>query len=126
MRLRHQTRRAALAGALLAVTALGAAGCGTSRYSRRLEEDGRLSALATRSLAEARVTGVGLEARSHDGVVALLGHVSRPADRDRAEKAVAGIAGVVRVNNLILVEEELSASTAAPASRGAPLNARAD
>ena len=111
-------RRAPIAAAALLVAL--AAGCAGPRYARLRRTDEGLSAAANRSLREAGFSGRSVEARTHGGVVALLGKVGRPEDVRRAERAVEAIPGVLRVNNLILIDEgpprtaEFAAANRAP------------
>jgi hypothetical protein len=107
----------ALVSLMLAI-AISSAGCASSEYARQQDADRQLSALvgerlaAVPDLATARVA-----ARSHWGVVALVGEVSDENTRREAERVAAEVAGVVRVDNLILViEGESKAEASAPAT----------
>ncbi len=121
---KHRWRSLAAASALLAVLA---AGCGSSAYARRTAEDRHLSARVGDSLAASPgLSGVNVEARSHWGVVALLGEVPDEALRQEAERAATAVPGVVRVNNLILVVKGASKAEGRAPAAGALFIARAD
>jgi hypothetical protein len=104
-----------------------AAGCGSSAYARRTDQDQLLSArvderlAATSSLAGSRV-----EAKSHWGVVALLGEVPEEQLKREAEQVATTVPGVVRVNNLILVAKEASRAGGSAPPEGSLTIARAD
>ena len=119
---RHRSTSSAVA--LLISCSFLASACGTTAYSRRVDADRRVSVEANAALRQARVLGTGIEARSYRGVVALFGQVGRETERRKAEAAVAGVAGVLRVNNLILVVGDEPERAAAAAESGAPLTAR--
>jgi len=106
-----------LSSLLLSIAILGA-GCASSKYARQHDADRQLSALVGERLAEVPVlANARVAARSHWGVVALVGEVSDENTRREAERVAAGVAGVVRVDNLILViEGESKAEASAPAT----------
>jgi hypothetical protein len=114
-----------LATAVLFLSAVGAGGCGSSAYSRHTAEDARLSALIEQRLtATAGLSASAVRARSHWGVVALVGEVpEEQLKRDAGQLAVA-VPGVVRVNNLILVVKGDSQAEGSPLPAGSLLIAR--
>jgi osmotically-inducible protein OsmY len=122
-RSRHSTRILATAAVLLA--AAGAGGCGSSAYSRRTAEDARLSALVEQRLAAtSSLSGSKVQARSHWGVVALVGEVREEQLAREAGQLAVGVPGVVRVNNLILVVKGNSQAEGSPLPAGSLLIAR--
>jgi osmotically-inducible protein OsmY len=109
-------------------TAFLAAGCGSSAYTRRRDKDALLSARVGQELAATpALTGARVEARSHWGVVALLGEVADETIRSEAGRVAGAIPGVARVDNLILVVKEggPSAAGSTPA-KGALILARTE
>jgi hypothetical protein len=106
-----------LASPILAIAILGA-GCASSSYARQQEADRQLSALLDERLAEAPLPSTArVAARSHWGVVALVGEVPDEDSKREAERVAAGVAGVVRVDNLILVVKgDAKAEASAPAA----------
>jgi hypothetical protein len=104
-----------------------AAGCGSSAYVRRTDSDRLLSAqvderlAATSGLADSHV-----QAKSHWGVVALLGEVPEEQLKREAERVATTVPGVVRVNNLILVAKEASRAVGSAPPQGSLTIARAD
>lgn len=102
---------------MLSVAILGA-GCVSSKYARQDDADRQLSALVSERLAAVPVLATAkVTARSHWGVVALVGEVPDENTRREAERVAAGVTGVVRVDNLILViEGESKAEASAPAA----------
>lgn len=93
-----------IATAALLLTAVGAGGCGSSAYARRTADDARLSALVEQRLTTADgLSASRVRARSHWGVVALVGEVPEEQLREDAGQLAVKVPGVVRVNNLILV-----------------------
>jgi BON domain-containing protein len=116
-----------LATAALFLAAVGAGGCGSSAYTRRTADDARLSALVekrlttTSGLSRARV-----RAKSHWGVVALVGEVSEEQLKHEAGSLAVGVPGVVRVNNLILVVKGDSQAEGSPLPADSLLIARTE
>src|SRR5688500_13377503 len=97
--------------AALLLLPLIAAGCGSSTYARRANGDRQLSAQVDDRLASTpTLSSVRLEAKSHWGVVALLGEVPEEELRLQAEQVASAVPGVVRVNNMILVVKSASKS----------------
>lgn len=96
-----------LCGAVIGIVILGAAGCGSSDYARRRDADQRLSArVGERLAADPALSAANLAARSHSGVVALLGEAPSEQARVEAERIAGAVPGVARVDNLILVAKE--------------------
>jgi len=119
----HSTKLLATAAVLLA--AAGATGCGSTAYGRRTAEDGRLSGLVEQRLAAASsLSGSKVQAKSHWGVVALLGEVPEEQLKGEAGRLAVGIPGVVRVNNLILVVKGDSQAEGSPLPADSLLIAR--
>jgi osmotically-inducible protein OsmY len=115
-----------LLGAALAVALLGV-GCGSTQYAQRREADQRLSAtVGERLAAEPALSSSRLEARSHRGVVALLGEVPDDGLKRDAERVAREVPGVARVNNLILVVKGDSETGGSTPAKGALLMARTD
>jgi BON domain-containing protein len=102
---------------MVAIAILGA-GCASSRHARQQEADRQLSALLAERLSDAPLLRTAkVLARSHWGVVALVGEVPDEESRREAERVAAGVAGVVRVDNLILVVKgDAKAEASAPAA----------
>ena len=115
---------------ILATTALflavvGAGGCGSSAYARRTADDARLSALVEQRLTTtAGLSPSRVRARSHWGVVALVGEVPEEQLKQDAGQLAVGVPGVVRVNNLILVVKGDSQAEGSPLPAGSLLIAR--
>lgn len=104
-----------------------AAGCGSSTDARRENRDRQLSAQVDDRLASTpALSSVKLEAKSHRGVVALLGEVPEEALKPQAEKVATTVPGVVRVNNLILVVKSASKSEGSSPAEGALFMSRAE
>ncbi|MDQ5872626.1 MAG: BON domain-containing protein [Acidobacteriota bacterium] len=104
-----------------------AAGCGSSSYARRESGDRQLSARVDGRLASTpELSSVKLAAKSHSGVIALLGEVPEEALRLQAERVASTVPGVVRVNNLILVVKSASKSEGSSPVQGALFISRAD
>ena len=119
-------RRKLLAAAVVLLAGL-AAGCGSSAYARRTDQDRLLSARVEERLAVvSSLAGSLVEARSHWGVVALLGDVPEESMKVEAEQVATAVPGVVRVNNLILVAKEASRAVGSAPPRGSLTIARAD
>jgi hypothetical protein len=79
-------------------------GCGSSKYALRRDADERLSDRVGQELsASPALSGAKVEARSHWGVVALVGEVPDEESRNTAGRIASAVAGVARVNNLIQV-----------------------
>jgi len=108
------------AGSLLLATvlaiSLAGAGCASSKYSEQRQEDRKLAARANSALVQAGVDPQRIEARCYRGVITLLGD-GTSAERSRAEQAVGGLAGVVRVNSLVLPIVDKGSSTASGFTR---------
>lgn len=127
MERRSRLSRKALATATLFLTATGTWGCGSSAYARRTAEDARLSALVEQRLtATTGLSGSKVAAKSHWGVVALVGEVPEEDMKHQAGLLAVGIPGVVRVNNLILVVKGDSQAEGSPLPAGSLLIARTD
>lgn len=104
-----------------------AAGCVSSSYARRESGDRQLSARVDGRLASTpELSSVKLAAKSHQGVIALLGEVPEEALRLQAETVASTVPGVVRVNNLILVVKSASKSEGSSPGQGALFISRAD
>jgi osmotically-inducible protein OsmY len=73
----------------------------------------------TSGLSEAKI-----RAKSHWGVVALVGEVSEEQLAREAERLAVGVPGVVRVNNLILVVKGDSQAEGSPLPADSLLIAR--
>ncbi len=115
-----------LIAALLAVALLGV-GCGSTQYAQRREADQRLSAtVGERLAAEPALSSSRLHARSHRGVVALLGEVPDENLKGEAGRVASEVPGVARVNNLILVVKGDSETGGSTPATGALLMARTD
>ena len=93
-------------------------GCGSSRYSLRQEADRSVSVRVGAQLAAASaLSSAKIVARSHSGVVALVGEVGDENARLEAERIASGVDGVTRVDNLILVVKgDSRAAGSAPAT----------
>jgi hypothetical protein len=116
-----------LATTALFLAAVGAAGCGSSAYSRRTADDARLSALVEQRLTTtAGLSPSRVRARSHWGVVALVGEVPEEQLKQDAGQLAVGVPGVVRVNNLILVVKGNSQAEGSPLPADSLLIARTD
>jgi hypothetical protein len=114
-----------LGGALL--ISVFAVGCASSAYIRRHDEDRRLSALVGERLAASpALSARKVEAKSHWGVVALLGEVPDESVRREAERVAGAVPGVARVNNLILVVQDASRAEGSAPAKGTLLMARTD
>ena len=104
-----------------------AVGCGSSAYARRTDSDRLLSARVDERLAAtSSLAGSGVEAKSHWGVVALLGEVPEEELKSEAERVATMVPGVVRVNNLILVAKAASRAGGSAPPQGSLTIARAD
>lgn len=103
------TLRAALLAVITAVTAVAAVGCASASHSSRVQSDREVADRVQGALSRAGVEMPRIEARCYRGVVTLLGGGS-PSEIARAEAAVRGVAGVVRVNTLILEKDPSTAS----------------
>ena len=114
-----------LATTALILAAVGAGGCGSSAYARRTDQDARLSALVEQRLTTtAGLSQLRVRARSHWGVVALVGEVPEEQQKRNAGLLAVGVPGVVRVNNLILVVKGDSQAEGSPLPAGSLLIAR--
>ncbi|HEX9303028.1 MAG TPA: BON domain-containing protein [Thermoanaerobaculia bacterium] len=119
-----RTKLLAAAAILLAVFA---AGCGSSAYARRTDQDRLLSVRVDERLAAtSSLAGSKVEAKAHWGVVALLGEVSEEQLKGEAERVATTVPGVVRVNNLILVAKGASRAGGLPPPDGSLTVARAN
>ncbi|HEY3169590.1 MAG TPA: BON domain-containing protein, partial [Thermoanaerobaculia bacterium] len=67
-----------------------------------------------------------VEAKSHWGVVALLGEMPDERLRREAERVASAVPGVARVNNLILVVQDASRAEGSAPANGTLLMARTD
>jgi hypothetical protein len=124
---KRTTRRAKLLIAGTLLISVFAAGCASSAYVQRHDEDQRLSALVDERLAASLAPSAGkVEAKSHWGVVALLGEVSDESLKNEAERVAGAVPGVVRVNNLILVMQGVSRAEGSAPAKGTLLMTRAD
>ena len=124
----HQTtQRAAklLFPAAFALILLGAAACGSADYAARRLADERLSAHVSDEVASA-LSRAKVKARSHWGVVALVGEAPDEESRREAERIAASVPGVARVNNLILVVKGDSRAAGSAPPTGALILARTD
>ena len=116
-----------LATAALFIAAALAVGCGSSAYARRTADDARLSALVEQQLTAASgLSRSQVRAKTHWGVVALVGEVPEEQLKHRAGQVAVGVPGVVRVNNLILVVKGDSQAEGSPLPAGSLLIARTD
>ena len=102
-------------------------GCGSSKYALRRDADERLSDRVGRELAAApALSGARVEARSHWGVVALVGEAPDEESRLEAERIASAVAGVARVNNLVLVVRGDSRAEGSAQAKAALILARTD
>jgi len=102
-------------------------GCGSSKYALRRDADERLSDRVGRELAAApALSGARVEARSHWGVVALVGEAPDEESRREAERIASAVAGVARVNNLVLVVRGDSRAEGSAPAKAALILARTD
>ena len=107
------------------LAAAGAGGCGSSDYARRTADDARISQLVERQLATtSELSGASVQARSHWGVVALLGEVPEEQQKRAAGQIAVAVPGVKRVNNLILVVKGDSQAEGSPLPADSLLIAR--
>jgi hypothetical protein len=111
--------------ASFALFLLGAAGCGSADYAARRKADERLSARVSIELAAALSTAK-VEARSHWGVIALVGEAPDEESRREAERIAGSIPGVARVNNLVLVVKGDSRAAGSAPAKEALILARTD
>ena len=115
-----------LAAASLLLSLISA-GCVSASQARRERGDRQLSAQVDGRLASTpTLASVKIEAKSHWGVVALLGEVPEESLKVQAESVASTVPGVVRVNNLILVVKSASKSGESSPPEGALLMSRAD
>ncbi len=121
---RRPGRTLAAAALLLAATA---AGCGSSAYARRERVDRQLTVEVRDRLAStAALSAARIDAKSYEGVVALLGEAPDEDSRLQAERVAGAVPGVVRVNNLILVVKSASKTEGSSPAQGALFMSRAD
>jgi len=122
------TRHAAkllISGSL--VVASFAIGCGSSAYARRTDEDRRLSARVDERLAASPTLSTArVAAKSHGGVVVLLGEVPEENLKSEAAHVASAVPGVVRVNNLILVARDATTAEGSAPAASALTIARTD
>jgi osmotically-inducible protein OsmY len=105
--------------------ALAGAGCGSSDYALRRDADQRLSDRVGQELAAApALSAAKVQARSHWGVVALVGEAPDEESRGEAGRIAGAVAGVSRVNNLILVIKGDSRAEGSAPATGALILAR--
>lgn len=120
-------RRTKTALAASIAIALICSGCGASKYALRREADERLSDRVGRELkATPALSAAKVEARSHWGVVALVGEAPDEDSRREAERIARGVVGVARVNNLILVVKGDSRAEGSAPAETALILARTD
>jgi osmotically-inducible protein OsmY len=106
---------------------LGAAGCGSSEYARRRDADRMLSARVDEQLASVpAIVAARVAARSHGGIVALVGEAPDENVRREAERVARGVPGVARVDNLILVVKGDPETGGSAPAKGAVLLARTE
>ena len=107
-----------LCGAAIGVAILGVGGCGSSDYARRRDADQSLSAqVGERLAADPALVNANVAARSHSGVIALVGEAPNDLARLEAERVAGAVPGVARVDNLILVAKgDSKAAASAPAT----------
>lgn len=109
---------------LLAIPIAGA-GCASSTHARQRDADRLLSALVgERLFAVPGLSTAKVAARSHRGVVALVGEVPDEDSKSEAERIAGAVAGVARVDNLILVVKGDSRAEASAPATGALILAR--
>jgi osmotically-inducible protein OsmY len=105
--------------------ALAGAGCGSSDYALRRDADQLLSDRVGRELSNVpALSAAKVEARSHWGVVALVGEAPDEESRSEAGRIAGAVAGVARVNNLILVVKGDSRAEGSAPATGALILAR--
>jgi hypothetical protein len=115
-----------LISASITLAFLGA-GCGSSNYAVRRQADEQLSARIGDELARAPALSTAkVEARSHWGVIALVGEAPDEESRREAERIAGSVPGVARVNNLILVVKGDSRAAGSAPATGALKLARTD
>jgi BON domain-containing protein len=92
--------------------------CGSSQYARRQEADRSVSArVGARLAGSSALSSAKIVARSHSGVVALVGEVGDENARLEAGRIASGVDGVTRVDNMILVVKgDSRAAGSAPAT----------
>jgi hypothetical protein len=116
-----------LCGTALAVVILGAAGCGSSEYARRRDADRILSARVDERLASVpAIVTARVAARSHGGIVALVGEAPDENVRREAERVASAVPGVARVDNMILVVKGDPETGGSAPAKGAVLMARTE
>jgi hypothetical protein len=126
MRTLTHSNAVVLPSLLLSIAILGA-GCASSKYARQQDADQELSSLVSERLAAVPALATArVAARSHWGVVALVGEVPDENSRREAERVAGGVAGVVRVDNLILVIEGGSKAEASAPATSVLILARTD
>jgi hypothetical protein len=111
---------------LVSIAVLGA-GCASSEYAHRRDADRRLSALVGERLAhDPALSTAKVAAWSHWGVVVLVGEVVDENSKREAGRIASAVAGVVRVNNLILVVEGDARAEGSTPAKAALILARTD
>jgi hypothetical protein len=121
-----QCRAKLLFSASFTLLVLGA-GCGSSDYAVRRQADEQLAARIGVELARVPALSTAkVEARSHWGVIALIGETPDEESRREAERIAGSVPGVARVNNLILVVKGDSRAAGSAPANGALILARTD
>jgi hypothetical protein len=107
--------------------ALSGVGCGSSEYAVRRDADHRLAARVGVQLAAAPALAASkVEAKSHWGVVALVGVAPDEESRLEAGRVASAVPGVARVDNMILVVKGDSKAEGSAPATGALFMSRAD
>lgn len=124
MRKRSHPRAVVLLSVLLVIGIAGT-GCFSSTYARQRDADRQLSARVGEQLAAVPVLSTAkVAARSHRGVVALLGEVPDEDSKLEAERIAGAVPGVARVDNMILVVKGDSRAEGSAPAGGALILAR--
>ena len=119
--------RAIVLSSLILAIGIAGAGCASSPYARQRDADRQLSTLVGEQLATSpALSSAKVAARSHWGVVALLGEVPDEDSKREAERIASAVPGVARVNNLILVVKGDSRAGASAPAGSALILARTD
>jgi len=119
---RSQTARHG--GTLLAVAILGSLslGCASASFSRSREQDRSLSLRVNETLSAGTLEGK-VEGRAFHGVLTLVGEVASEEARARAGALAREVAGVARVNNMVLVVGDSPGTVGSAPVQGTPLKA---
>lgn len=126
-RLQRTTGTVLFALSACLAAALSSVGCGSSDYARRRDADRSLSAqVAQRLAANPALATANIDARSHSGVVALVGEAPTEEARLEAGRVAHAVPGVARVDNLILVAKGDSRTVESAPATGALFIARTD